>query len=78
LSRVPALKTSSHPFEDEWSEEKLPEILFYLIAPDSKYFGKPVRSLLDASGQVILSDRRKPIRDFEVLPRHISLDVPGK
>jgi len=77
LPYSPALVTTEFPHCYEWSEENLPEILFYLVLPPSKYTDIKV-PFLEENGKIVLNDERKPIRAFEVLPRHISLDVEGK
>ncbi|KAK5553150.1 hypothetical protein LTR46_008863 [Exophiala xenobiotica] len=71
-----ALVTSYFPHKNEWNEDNLPDILFYLVPPKNinstqtpqniTVFGKP---LLDHGG--------RPIRDFDVLPRRISVNVDG-
>ena len=64
-----------------WSSEKLPEILFFLQPPVSRYINKPIRFLSQTGKPVLAKDANKkgahPIKDFDILPRHISLDVPG-
>ncbi len=75
---TPSLETTDFPHKDEWSENNLPEILFYIELPASIYEGLEKNPLLE-DGKPVMSDGREPrhIRDFEVLPRNISLDVPG-
>lgn len=79
ISKIPSLMTSEFPHKDEWSEENLPDILFYVFPPQSQYEGQEVRYLLDENGKEIYPDHggNHPIRDFEILPRHISLKVEG-
>ena len=72
-----SLVTSDFPHKDEWSEENLPEILFYIICPESKYAGMKVELLLGEDGQPVYNSESKPLRAFELLPRHISIEVPG-
>ncbi|KAL9106612.1 MAG: hypothetical protein Q9227_008395 [Pyrenula ochraceoflavens] len=69
-----------HDGQTEWSSDRLPEILFYLITPvfhplDSSHEGK-VGCLMD-NGSPVLNASGKPLKDFKVLPRFISLDVPA-
>ena len=72
-----ALKTSSFPHDNEWSEDNLPDILFYIKPPKSEYEGQAV-GLLKENGEVVkVGKQQKPLRDFPILPRHISLEVPG-
>lgn len=71
------LTNSAHPHSDEWSEEDLPEILFYLKPPKSEFEGKPVQ-LLKENGQLVkVWGENRPLKDFPILPRRIALDVPG-
>jgi hypothetical protein len=71
-----ALETSYFPHQEEWSEDNLPDILFYLKPPKSEYEGQPVSILLDDDGDVVWNDG-KPLKDFPILPRQISLEVQG-
>jgi len=71
-----ALEMSDHPNKELWSEETLPEILFYVVTPRSKYQGVPVTKLRE-NGKVAESDQGKPINDFEILPRYIPVTVDG-
>ena len=71
-----SLETSDFPHKDEWSADNLPAILFYITVPESKYANLPVQDLVE-DGKIIKSDEDNTVRDFEILPRHISLDVPG-
>jgi hypothetical protein len=72
-----ALITSPFPHSDEWSEDQLPEILFYIKPPKSEFEGQPV-SFLQENGEVVkVGEYGKPMRDFPILPRRISLEVPG-
>lgn len=74
---VEAFRTSSFPNSDKWSKDDLPEILLYLKPPKSKYAGQPV-GLLKEDGKVVkVGGHGKPLRDFPILPRHISVDVEG-
>lgn len=74
----PALETSYHPLSRNWSAEHLPEVLFYLVPPESKYKGQAVEYLKDdETGKTALSEEGDEIRDFEILPRYISIEVEG-
>ena len=77
LPESPALTTSDFPHRDEWSKENLPDILFYITPPTSPYASQRVLPLFE-NGIPVRSERDVPIRDFEILPRHISVDVEGK
>jgi hypothetical protein len=78
MPETPALETSDHPLSREWSSENLPEILFYLSPPPSQYQGQAVQYLRDQqTGEIILSEERNQIKDFEILPRYISVEVEG-
>jgi hypothetical protein len=72
-----ALITSSFPHSDEWSESNLPEILFYIKPPKSEYEGQPVGFVKENGATVKVGEQNKPLRDFSILPRRISLEVPG-
>ena len=73
-----SLVTSDFPHKAEWSEVDLPDILFYIQPPKSKYEGVKSNNLLE-DGEPVASDAPDGhnIRQFDVLPRNISLDVPG-
>jgi hypothetical protein len=73
-----SLVTSDFPHKDEWSEIDLPDILFYIQPPPSRYDGVKVEDLIE-DGAPVASDAPDGhnIRQFEILPRNISLDVPG-
>jgi hypothetical protein len=77
LPDIEALRTSPFPNSDKWSQENLPEILFYLKPPASVYEGQPVELLRDDNGALKLGDHGKPVREFPILPRHISCTVEG-
>ena len=72
-----ALTTSPFPNSDKWSLEYLPEILFYLKLPKSKYEGQPVELLKENGKVVTVGEEEKPLRAFPILPRHISVEVEG-
>ncbi|EXJ91335.1 hypothetical protein A1O1_04447 [Capronia coronata CBS 617.96] len=74
LPYSPALVTSDFPHKHEWSKDNLPEILFYLVPPISRFSDMKVELLVE-DGQRVLGDRGAPLRRFEILPRHISVDV---
>lgn len=75
---TPALETSDHPMSREWSSENLPEILFYLTTPKSRFSDAKVQYLRDEeTGKVVLSEEGNKIKDFEILPRYISVEVEG-
>lgn len=71
-----ALVTTPFPHSDEWSEENLPEILFYIKPPRSPYQGQAVQPLME-EGKPVMAQNGNQLRDLPVLPRRISLDVPG-
>jgi hypothetical protein len=73
-----SLVTSDFVHKAAWSETDLPDILFYIQPPMSKYEGVKVEDLFE-NGAPVVSDAsdRHNIRQFEILPRNISLDVPG-
>lgn len=73
-----SLVTSDFPHKAEWSETDLPDILFYIQPPTSQYEGVKVEDLIE-DGEPVVSDAPDGhnIRHFEILPRNISLDVPG-
>lgn len=73
-----SLVTSDFPGKAEWSEIDLPDILFYIHPPTSQYEGVKVENLIE-DGEHVVSDAPDGhyIRQFEILPRNISLDVPG-
>ncbi len=74
-----ALVTSPYPHDKEWSEDNLPDILFYLKPPKSEYHGQRVGLLRD-NGKIVkvkVRSQKKPVRDISILPRRISLDVSG-
>jgi hypothetical protein len=71
-----SLVTSDFPHRAEWSEINLPDILFYIQPPVSEYEAAKVEYLTE-DGEFVMSDDGRKIRKFEILPRHISLDVPG-
>ena len=77
LPHSDALVTSSFPHCDEWSEANLPEILFYIKPPKSEYEGQPVGFVEENGESVKVGGNNKPLRDFPILPRRISLEVPG-
>lgn len=70
-----ALTTSSFPNDQVWSEDNLPDILFYIKPPTSEYEGQPVLPL-KKNGKIVKVGG-KAVRDFPILPRRISLEVPG-
>lgn len=72
-----ALVTSSFPHCGEWSETNLPEILFYIKPPRSEYDGLPVGFVEEDGEPVKVGKLNKSLRDFPILPRRISLEVPG-
>jgi len=73
-----ALETSHHPISSTWSAKNLPEILFYLNPPASKYQGQVAHPLIDEeTGKVALSDEGRQIKDYPILPRYISIEVEG-
>lgn len=83
LSDHHPLMTSPFPHQDEWSEDNLPVILFYVKPPKSIY-DKQEPGLLKEDGKVVkvdksgkLDENGTALRDIEILPRHISLLVPG-
>ena len=78
VSHILSLTTTDFPHKSEWSEQHLPEILFYILTPPSDYEGLKVQILKDEDGHDVLSDEGHPVKDFEILPKRISLDVPGK
>lgn len=71
-----ALTTSPFPNSDKWSLDYLPEILFYLKPPESKYERQPVE-LLKENGKVVVNEDGKELRAFPILPRRISVEVQG-
>jgi hypothetical protein len=71
-----SLVTSDFPHKTEWSEINLPDILFYIQPPISEYEAVKVEYLTE-DGEFVFSDDGCKIRKFEILPRHVSLDVPG-
>jgi hypothetical protein len=73
-----SLVTSDFPHKSEWSQIDLPDILFYIQPPISEYEGVKVENLIE-DGKPVASDATDGhiIRQFEILPRNISLDVPG-
>lgn len=78
LPYTPALVTSDHPISRNWSTENLPEILFYLHPPTSQHEDQDVKYLMDEeTGEIARSDENNEIKDFEILPRYISLEVEG-
>lgn len=78
MPTTPALVTSDHPMSREWSSENLPEILFFLNPPESKYATQSVQYLRDeVTGEIVLSEEGHQVRDFEILPRYISVEVEG-
>lgn len=78
MPHTPALETSDHPMSREWSSENLPEILFYLTPPPSRFQGETVQYLRDEeTGAIVLSEEGHHIKDFEILPRYISVEVEG-
>lgn len=73
-----SLVTSDYLHQAEWSEINLPDILFYIQPPISDYEGVKVEELIENGGPVVSDAADKHnIRQFEILPRNISLDVPG-
>jgi hypothetical protein len=75
---TPALETSDHPMSREWSSENLPETLFYLTPPESRFAGQSVQFLRDEeTGKIALSEEGNKVKDFEILPRYISVEVEG-
>ena len=78
MPRSLALETSDHPISRDWSSENLPLILFYLSPPQSQYQGQTVQYLHDQeTNELIRSEEGNAIRDFEILPRYISVEVEG-
>jgi hypothetical protein len=77
LPDIEALRTSPFPNSDIWSRENLPEILFYLKPPVSVYEKQPVEILREENGSVKVGDHGRPVRDFPILPSHISCTVEG-
>ncbi|KAG9777748.1 hypothetical protein ABEF93_006582 [Exophiala dermatitidis] len=76
LPYSPALVTSDFPHKYEWSKENLPAVLFYLVPPPSPHSDKPIVMLFE-NGKPVLNAEGAQLRDFEVLPRQISVDVEG-
>jgi hypothetical protein len=74
---VKALETTPFPHSQEWSQDNLPDILFYLKPPKSKYEGQPVSFLKENGEPVKVAEHDKSVRDFPILPRRISLEVSG-
>jgi hypothetical protein len=70
-------RTSSFPNSDKWSKDNLPEILLYIIPPVSEYEGQPVGFIQENGRAVKIGEHGKPLRDFPILPRHISCNVEG-
>jgi hypothetical protein len=71
-----SLITDPFPHCDEWSEENLPEILFYLKPPKSGYLGQSKRYLME-NGKHVRGSNGQKLHDFPILPRRISLLIPG-
>ncbi len=71
-----ALVTSDFPHKNEWDNDNLPDILFYLVPPKSIHNTEKLQRISD-NGQPVLNDKGRRIRDFEILPRHISVAVEG-
>lgn len=75
---IASLVTSDFPHKAEWSESNLPDVLFYIELPKFEKECIKVADLIE-NGETVISDGPVPrnIREFDILPRNISLDVPG-